>query len=447
MTIDDKRSEFSDKLNRRISEHDRRYAADRAALADLFHAADDEWRQSIAERRRAIADTPFRTETSAGFGARRHIIHQLDRLMWRDFKLSGAFPAQTMTRYPVIYCETPDDFFAPMFAAEDLSDTERRRLLAETVAHETTEPSGILGVNLPGDGCYINGWLFGKIAGKTAQAALEDAQIFPQILQTACHEKLGHGFIAELTAVGQEKTRVGLWRFDTARQFNGRTVDTPHSAELAHKHALLHHSTKFAEEGWATWIEQFMLWRAGQEGLLDGVSAEKPETEPTAKYSLGNFLPALQLASTASTPDARKIVQALAEASQILLAPPRPVSTDAIAEAMSVWETYADALDSACATVMGQPALYVLGYFLLKRLEAQLGWRNLPYAIALAGNVTFDLAHISVNDLATVLHTPRLNVNTRLAMLATLTLTPEQSPADLARMAHDRLSFAIPAGW
>ncbi len=85
---------------------------------------------------------------------------------------------------------------------------------------------------------------------------------------------------------------------------------------------------------------------------------------------------------------------------------------------------------------------------MLRRLEARLGWQNVPCAVAIAANVTYNLEEISLVDLdALVKGDPRLNVDARLALLGTLELVSGQGPSDLAHLARKKLSLAVPQGW
>jgi hypothetical protein len=366
--------------------------------------------------------------------------------MWQAFDLARIFPGAPLGQYPVVYCETLEEFFEPILADADISDSTREEALAAYVADAQTRAEerggGIFGVNLPGRGCYVNGWLFGFAHGTPPRTALQDPAVFPSIMETVCHEKLGHGFIAALTAVGQEKTQLGLWRFDWARKFNLRTVDTPRSSLLAQKHNLVFAATKFTEEGWATWIERIMRWLAAQHGLVD---RDQAPARPEAKYTLEEVARLLDTLQSRVPREQRPAVARFAQATQLLLVNTDPEAMHALFPAIQVWQQEASRFDEIFAEAFGQPTLYVLGYLLFRRLEAQLGWQNLPCAVAIAGNVTYDLENISLVDLATLLSSdPRLNVDARLALLATLQLEKGEGPAELARLAREELNLAVP---
>jgi hypothetical protein len=449
---------FEERLNARIAASQGRQRQAREDLSDSFQAADQSQSAqvnagrdaaSIASRPIGITGasrrpSPVQAQVSMGNA---DVLQRLDAVMWQSFGLGSVFPAAPLGRYPVVYCETLEEFFAPMLADEDISDSTRQDVLAASVAdaeaYADAHRGGVFGVNLPGRGCYVNGWLFGFIHDMSPRAALQDAGVFPTIMETVCHEKLGHGFIAELTAVGREKTQLGLWRFDWARSFGLRTVDTPRSALLVQKHALVHESSKFTEEGWATWIEQLMGWLAAQYGLIN--RNRMPE-RLGAKYRLEDVATLLDaLAAHAPIETPRGVVEQLSEATHLLLVDADPKTVGALLPAMQVWQQQAQRFDEAFLEMFGQPALYVLGYLLFRRLEARLGWQNLPYAVAIAGNVTYDLEAISVSDLAGLLFgDPRLNVDARLALLGSLRLEPHHGPNVLAQQARAVLNLAVP---
>ena len=453
---------FEDRLNARIAASRGRQQQAGQDLAARFRRAEQEQEARIrawwaapspaqvgpAPGRPGRFPSPVQAQVALGHAG---LLQQLDALMWQAFGLESRFPGAPLSQYPVIYCETLAEFFAPILEDLDLSASTRQAALAAYVAEAEAQASetggGTLGVNLPGRGCYVNGWLFGRARKLAPRAALQDPALLPRIVETVCHEKLGHGYIAALTAVGQEKTRLGLGRFDLAQKFHLRAVDTPQSALLRVKHGLLYNATKFTEEGWATWIEQMMVWLAARHGVLPADKASEP-VQP--KYSLAAVAQALEQWRQAmpSQSQERQFFEVVGALTYILADDQNDYTESDLFTAIRVWQDVAPLLDEAFGQVFGQPSLYVIGYLLLRRLEARLGWQNLPYAVALAGNVTYDLADIPATDLASLLQSdPRLNVDARLALLSALRLEPGQGPAELARQARERLGFALPAGW
>jgi len=447
MSIDDRIKEFGDRLDRSADRHRRQQERDSAELAARFRRADTQ-QQAQVRLRRPSPGWPFTIPRQAQVAlSGTEALQQWDRLMWQAFDLGQIFDGEPLSRYQVYYCETLEEFFAPFYEDLDCSDSTKAELIQVKIeeARQAAGKGGIFGVNLPGRGCYINGWLFGAANGITTREALQDPHIFHHILETICHEKLGHGFVAELTAVGQEKTRLGMWQFDLAQRFALRTVDDPRGALLQQKHALIFRTTQYTEEGWATWIAEYVLQlAAAEETRSEGGEPSRRD----GRYTLEGVADALGKAQ-AHNPDLHQAADQLINAIDVLVVADEPPAS-AIFGAMRVWQEIArlELFDEAFGGELGQPVAYVLGYLLLRRLEGRLGWQNMPAAVAIAGNVTYNLEETSVADLAALVNgDPRLNVDVRLALLGALELEPGQGPTELARQARETLSLAVPAGW
>jgi hypothetical protein len=448
--------DFASRLDQQIEEHRKQRERDSAQLSDHAFPSVDKDRPERQFHKESPADRqvtwqfPPRRGFPGPVQAQIDLSHdgalqRLDKIMWDEFALQDIFPGQPMSRYPVVYCETLEEFIAPILSDMDCSSTERKKRLKSWIASARRKArdgkGGTLGVNLPGRGCFINGWLFGTVNDMAAHEALNDASILPDILETTCHEKLGHGFIAELTAMGEEKIDLGLWRFELAQDFPFRTVDSPRSTLLYQKHLSIHQTSRFLEEGWATWIAEQMVWQAERRGFFGDKAAT---AQPQACYSPDQVVQLLLSLCNQGSADERQVMQELFKATQILLAIAEQVAPEDVFWAMCFWQESAHLLNDC----FPQPAPYVLGYLLLRRLEARLGWQNVPCAVAIAANVTYNLEEISLVDLnALVKGDPRLNVDARLALLGTLELASGQGPVDLAHLARNELSLAVPQGW
>lgn len=337
--------------------------------------------------------------------------------------------------YPTVYAETLDEFFAPLGEEMDLSPEAKAAVLnnlqadAERTARETR--GGIFGVNLPGRGCLLNGWLFAYGRGYAPRNALTDSQVLSRILATLAHEKLGHGFITEFTALGAEKKRVGLARLDLAKCFDVRAMDSPAATLLAQKHALVHTVSQLTEEGWATWVEHFLMPR------LVGA-------EPRPPHTLDAILRALdQLASDKST---REMAAQIRQALNVLFIAPSPALDDLHRAIIALHQT-APLLEDFFFRAIGQPLPYAVGYLLIEKLAANLGWLCAPYAMMIAANLQYDLDKTSVSDLERLVVTnPRLNVDSRLAMLGAIKLETPNDVGALTQVAS-AMSIAVPTSW
>jgi len=453
MSVDDIAKRFGERMDRQVSASADRRAEAVEELNAAFRRAEEAQRRADDRTRELIA-------TSLGIHDRKVIanaqvslgnmavLQRVDALLWQAFDLASVCEDSPLQAYPVVYCETLEEFYAAILVNQDISETIRQAVVEHEVAEarkRAEEGSGTLGVNLPGQGCYINGWLFGIKSGRPARAALQNPATFPRIFGTVCHEKLGHGFISAFTAMGQEKTRLGLWRYELAQRFSLRTADSPQSSLLLRKHSLIHQTSVLTEEGWATWVTKALVGLAAANGLL---SPEARDASPAEGYTLGALGALLQTLQEESPAEAREHVEAFSAALQILLLEMDRDHDEMVFSAVRIVHALAPAFDAAFGKTFGQPTIYVVGYLLLRRLATQLGERNVPYAIMIAGNVTYELETTSVADLEGLLASdPRLNVDARLALLSRLTLQPGEDYRALASKARELLNLAVPEGW
>ncbi len=369
MGIDDKMQDFASRLDQQIEEHRKQRERDSAQLSDHTFPSIDKERpggqshKEIAADRQVAWQFPPRRGFPGPVQAQIDLSHdgalqRLDTIMWDEFALQDIFPGQPMSRYPVVYCETLEEFIAPILSDMDCSPTEREKRLKSWIARARRkahdDKGGTLGVNLPGRGCFINGWFFGTVNDMTAQEALNNVRVLSDILETTCHEKLGHGFIAELTAMGEEKIDLGLWRFELAQDFPFRTVDSPRSTLLRQKYLSIHQTSRFLEEGWAMWIAEQMVWQAERRGFFGNRTVT---AQPQACYLPDQVEQLLLALCRQGSADERQVMQELFKATQILLAIAEQVSPEDVFAAMRFWQEGAHLLND----YLPQPAPYVLG--------------------------------------------------------------------------------------
>ena len=467
-TLDEKRRQFEERLD--TIAHRRTGVAPQPVIDDDFEARlrDHQARidaQIEAHRRQShlaisaiwsAEPTPSR-EAPAVLpppGQPRIVLHgepalqQLDCLFAEEFDLARRFPDRTLAGFPTVYAETLEEFYAPYVDRMDISESSKQAVMAQLKGQVEEAAAlgrgGVYGIYWPGRGCYLNGWLFARTATEagdgaqpmSARDALLDPQILPRILATAVHEKQGHGFVSEFTALGEEKKRLGLWRYDVARRFALRDVDTPERALLWEKEAVVYQSSQLLEEGWSTWIEHHIM---GHWAQANG----RPWTQ--CRYALIQvWKPLAQLAKESEDATVEQAVLDIQKALEILFLAEAPALDDVHAAVLTLHHHSAIA-DDAFAHTLGQPAAYVIGYLLLWKMEARLGALCLPYAVAIAGNVTYGLDQVAATDLQRlVLRDPRLNVDSRLAHLSLLELENKGDVAELVRRAHEELNLAVP---
>ncbi len=356
-------------------------------------------------------------------------LNRMDR--WVMDRLGLGAAAQSF-KEPTILSETAQEFYGALLSGEPLSAGQWKALLEQQLkdARENAERGGgVWGAFLAGQGCLVNGWLFKEIYGLgQARDALSDPRTAGLALGTVAHEKWGHGLLSAVTALGAETRQMQADRLRYARLFAGFQVTTPEGVILREKWRAVYHATRFAEEGWATWIEKLV-----RQGYAVPGAASAPAQ---AQWLAGFAVPELRLPNLAAAQQALLI---------LFDARRRPEEAKS---AMAVLEQTEEELTPYFLAQYGRPPRYVIGYGLCWMVERRFGERNVPAALILAGNVVYGLATQGASDVANVIaSSPDLNVNRRLAAIAHLPRTdaPDLAPRDFARACHDLLGINIPA--
>jgi len=372
-------------------------------------------------------------------------LYILDEILDEDFELSKHF-GRSSADYPTIYCETLDEYFDPYLKFLNLSETTKKEIIEELKKKAEQEAAmsgggGEFGVNWPGLGCFINGWLFAYNRSKNAAAALRDPGIKPYLFATIAHEKHGHGFITEYTVSGQEKKEIQLYRQDIAAKFNIKLADTPEDVLLQEKWAILFHSSVFLEEGWAVWIENYLLRRLQETMPEEIVWSPVKEERGIRMDDVQNLLNRLARSGSRRKAEAAKVCLDALE-SIFVTAEFDPQN---IHQAVNVLEKTESMLIDDFSSTFNRIPRYVIGQLLMDRVERGCGAKNVLYAVAIAANVKYNLKSIANADLARVVAgEPRLNMNSRLALLSCLNLRQKNCLGELLDIAREELNLKIP---
>lgn len=349
----------------------------------------------------------------------------------------GLSRQRALRQLPTVFCETGEEFYGALFLDEPIPPAVLQELMAaqllEAEAHADAG-GGIFGVFLGAHGCYVNGWLYQRLHNlEHATDALRQPAILPAVIGTAAHEKWGHGFVATCTALGKESTELQLDRCRYARAFPRLTVTTPEGRLMQEKWSLVFMASRFLEEGWASWVDQYVSQHLTE--LLPGIKSDArpqlPGPDELIAASSGWFGPAWH------------------DAVRLLL---EPQNAPAQAVAAMAWlEAHEAEIEASMGVMFQRPPRYVIGHALCVRLTEIWGAELLPSIIVLAANVRYDLSKNSVSDLQRiVLEDPALNVNRRLAALGQLTPPAGangRTAAGLAQTAREQLGFGIPEGF
>jgi hypothetical protein len=358
------------------------------------------------------------------------VLKELDQRFADLFNL-GQFYSTSRLDYPTVYCETLPEFFTPFVSDMDLSPLARQaylEMMVKQTEEEAAQGKALLGVNFPGRGCYLNGWMFVYGRSISPRAAWQDRELSLSILATTAHEKLGHGFLSAYSAMGEVSNRLGLSTIELANRFGLRPADEPTFRLRTEQAQLLLQASLLLEEGYATWVEAFMARQMGA---------------PARRYSLAAVAQAI-LALPEATANREKWQALLLGSLQLLFGEERS-SLPELHQAVTAIEKVDAAIDNFIFHFLGQTLRYVVGSLLMDQAEMNLGAGCIPYLALIAGNVTFDPAQISLADLREILGgDPRLSPDTRLAALSQVRLDQSGDVRSLAQVAESGLSLSVP---
>jgi hypothetical protein len=361
-------------------------------------------------------------------------VEHVDEVFNRIFRIDEYFEGEGL-RYPTYYCETLEEFFEPYMKHMALSQETKAQLI-EMMTEQARQNAmfssgGTFGVNWPGDGCYLNGWLLSYPDTDNPSAALENPEKIPIILEVLAHEKLGHGFLSEFTSLGREMQSIQLARFDLAEKFNIKLTDTPRGILLREKWELLFQHFIYAEEGYATWIERLMLRE------MAGIDNKA--------YELADVKQLLEmLDANRSIPRAGNYGLSLAEAYSIVIEPWNGI--ERIHEAVLMLESLENRLAEPFSRLFGQTPRYVIGSTILQQIENRFGTMMVPYVMSIAYNVSYDLESIANSDLERILiREPSMNIHSRLLSILALDEYAVNSVETLVAACRSTLNMAIPA--
>ena len=438
--IDDIRDNYSRKLDQEINQHERRVQNEIEKLdqpstqqAKFDHLLADFGLEERAKSNLRQDSLPFLTRKQTLVDmTHSDPLKELDNDFLAFFNLSAYYPSSKIN-YPSFLCNSQDEFFGAMFADENISEQERKSKIDEEIEKLKNANSKIMGVNCPGQGCYVNGWQIAQDYNlPPSEINLQNQMIINQVKETATHEKLGHGFISGYSAMGELTTKMGLNKVKIASQFGAAPADNPAWLLLTAQWKVIFEASKFLEEGWATWIQGYL-----KETLFQ--NSENPKNPPFHHpIHDGEEL----AKAVVSLPQERRID--FINAFNVLFGDDAVKIIDLYAAMMTMSSIDNDYYDMFMA-LSHQPLRYVLGEFLCLQTERNLGVKSLPYAVLIAANITLNNTQISVSDLDLSLNgDPRLNPNTRLAAKSRIKLDHLGDLNELCQKVTSELSMVVP---
>jgi len=362
-------------------------------------------------------------------------LRELDRQFIQMFALEKYFSSNALD-YPTVYCETLEEFFTPILNTQPSSDMAKKQELEEMIkeAQQTAKESnggGVFGFNLPGVGCFLNGWLLSYGRNIHPKQALDDPKLLRRILSVAAHEKLGHGFIASYTSLGRTKQSLGRSLLEISERFGLTPAQSAADRLRLAQAGFMSYISQLMEEGWATWIETYLS------KIVLGIG-QHPRHSLTLIANAIKELP--------------KDMDHREEAQQSLFASLEVIFGDetypdyVILEVVKVIHALSYKLDDHFSSYLGQPLKYALGELIMMLAETNLGEKNVMYATVIAGSVDLDPTQVSLADLRQLVsNDPRLNPDARIIMISRLKLKTENDVRELASQARNVWSLQMPS--
>ena len=426
-SIQNRVDRISERINRRVSSINQRFSPDSSR-----DSGSTETGQMQLDSNRQMNSYSF-AKINAYDALRVEVVDE----SFNEIFSIGKYFKEDNLRYPTFYCETLEEFFEPHVKYLAISDAIKEYLISTMVAEAeqraASRGGGVFGVNWPGEGCYLNGWLLSYPNTEDPASALKDQTKIPYILETLAHEKLGHGFLSEFTTLGNEMQKIQMARFKVAEDFNIKISDSPKEILLKEKWQYLFTHCMYAEEGYATWIEELLL----QE--MSGSSSPK--------YSEEKVLATLERVDLGLATDLKgRTGSSLSGALKICLNP--TLDDVGIHKEVRLLEEFEWHISSSKQWDLPQPARYVIGFLLLDRIARVFGRELVPYIMAIAYNVCYDLDNISNSDLTRILdNEPSMNIHTRLLTILAAGSDEINSVESLVQMCKTSLNMAIPANF
>ena len=433
MSVDDIAKSFRRRLEEKTAAHHKQAEDDLQALKQMLLGQLPPTSEAAVARLRSPQGAPSPVQPLLNLGGT-DWLNELDGLFAETFGLARYTSTEAL-HYPTVYCESLKEFFTPLARQLSLSEQAREEMLVQMVAEaeetaQRTQGGGMFGYALPGIGCYLNGWLLTYGTDLTPREGLHDPELRLRIAQIAVHEKLGHGFLAAYSALGQVKSQLGLFMREIASRFGLKAAETATDKLREEQARLLFLASQLVEEGWATWLESFLpgVWRQQPrrtthqlEKVVDAVK-HLPRGVKNRKEVQNAFLTALTW-----------------------LFGEDPITPGQALQAVAVVETTGSDLDDYFSAALGQPLRYAVGELLLLQAEANVGAYAVPYLVLIAANVDPQPESVALSDLRDLLFSrPEFNPDARLALLSRLRLKQPNGVAELARLAESQLSLTVP---
>ena len=356
-------------------------------------------------------------------------VREFDDFFLKQFKIEDYYPqAKASLSYPVIYCETEEEYGEAFFNAIPIkfSPTNKEEVL-KALANKWAADS--YGVNFSGVACYINGYLFGKDYNQSPAEVKNNPRYKHHIDETVVHEKLGHGFLNLFSTLGQALGSLGSFIAKDIANFSQQIYSDPEYKLKIEKHQLLLESSFYQQEGWSTWIEQYF-------------SKHKFNVDTNRPFTADYIRQKIKKINTLLSPDLKATKEELLKSIEIVL-DDNLYPHHVILENMRIIKKHEGLFAKPLP-----PLRYVLGQVLFSKVERNACYLCVPHAALLAGNIKIDPDSIGLHDLSTLLDSdPLLNTDVRLVLISKLQPEKQNDVPGFAKLIEEILNMPVPANY
>ena len=457
--LSSKRQQFEHKLDELIARSDQPAAPeDRTPSTDDRTISDLEGRlrewESLLDRRLAEHHAPWRAEPPPPAAADRpppappavssrwrqpfrradatlqNWLEDLDHTMCAELALD---------RHPL-----PEGFRSPIEVVED--DQSMWKAMSQACGMDLSPHSNQLDAHdlgafhFPGRGTLLNRAHYARDHGMVDffDGNLEGRA---ELISEVARERWGWGFMLEYTTLGQSARDAGLWPVLSAARLGSRLPED-HRSALA---AALRRTWLLTEAGWTDWVWQYVMFKARSpvgERLFD---YPRPGRWVELANRIIDLFP-LYISPFGVRLRLRSVIDLLKflflEEGDVL-----PRTTNSLVIAI---QKYCQEYDGAVAGRIHQTLSQFMGRLYFARLESNVGILATPYAVLIATHVPeLDLSNTPGAEhlQAQVEDNPRLNPDTRLAMLSKLDSRIKYDPRAMFVAAWERLKLDGPSGF
>jgi len=341
-----------------------------------------------------------------------------------------------LNRFP-----TPGGFSQPVRIVE--SDQDMRQAIAQACGYGG-DPAGMpidehcLGVfHHPGGGTLLNRQHYARHHG-LLEFDQGDLQPRAELISEVARERWGWGYLLEYTSLGQEAGQAGLWPAMVASRL-GLQVGDGRNASLA---ATLRRAWILTEAGWLDWVWQYVMFKARNP------VGERLFARPRPGRMLELLVKILDLFPLYLAPLGVRIrLRNLFDLFKFLFLEEGDIVPATLNSVLLYLQKFCSEHDQQVENKIGQPLSQVLGRIYFADLEGHVGILSTPYAVLIATHLP-ELALAEAQDGmqldARIAENPRLNPDTRLAMLSKLDARVKYDPQAMFTAAWERLQLEGP---